>query len=188
MVGTLHGQLMNFAVQKDTEYQLLHSDENFSKMPVDQIDVVSECQQLFSLTDNVFKMHRIRNNRFEHVLLLVKTKGNSLFAVNHKRSKISADKTVRVCIAIGKKIQFWDLNRDKLIPFQETISIDGIAKSIAWQRNEICFATENGYAIYHVIIFLFLVFDLFGIEFVYYALFRFQNHAYHEKRLTYHPD
>lgn len=192
LVGTFQGQLMNYVIkenaQRQINHKLLHVDENFSKKPIDQMDVVAGSKLLFSLTDNVFSIHRICNHRFEFVKSLVE-KNVSLFAWSSKRLYHSADLiSIRICVVIEQqvKIWHWDLERDKFNPYHKSIRLDSTAKSIACHKNDICIATEIGYTIYDVnICFVWcLKFKIWNTIF----LFNFRYPHHHEKPLTYQKD
>lgn len=161
LVGTFDGHLMKYVVKEDKErhiaLQLLHIDENFSENPIDKMDAVAECQLLFSLTKAQVRIHRICDSGLKYVMPLVREHA-SLFAWNLKRSIHSADLIIRICVAIGQKVQIWNWNfqKDILSSYEEAIELDSTVTSIAWWKNSICVAIETGYKIYDVIISIFI--------------------------------
>lgn len=135
------------------DLQLLQYDKNFSKKPINQIDVIPEYQLLFSLSDGLININDISRHNFPLVHSAIKTKGASIFALDVKRSTSLTGETalvVRICAAIKRKLQFWYWKHDKLLEFSQVIDLTDIPKALVWLENTICVGFKTDYILYDV--------------------------------------
>lgn len=135
------------------DLQLLQYDKNFSKKPVNQIDVIAEYHLLFSLSDGIININDFERHNFPLVHCAVKTKGASIFALDVQRSKSLTGEialVVRLCVAIKRRLQFWYWKLDKLIEFGEPIDLAEVPKALVWLDNTICIGYKTEYVLYDV--------------------------------------
>lgn len=64
------------------DLQLLQYDKNFSKKPITQIEVISDYQLLFSLSDGIISVNDISRHTFPLVHVAPKTRGATVFALD----------------------------------------------------------------------------------------------------------
>lgn len=158
ILGTRQGHLLMYAVEQHPsenkmDLQLLQYDKNFSKKPINQIDVIPEYQLLFSLSDGLININDISRHNFPLVHSAIKTKGANIFALDVKRSTSLTGETalvVRICAAIKRKLQFWYWKHDKLLEFSQVIDLTDIPKALVWLENTICVGFKTDYILYNV--------------------------------------
>lgn len=135
------------------DLQLLQYDKNFSKKPINQIDVIPEYQLLFSLSDNIVNINDFNRHNFPLIHCATKTKGANIFALDVQRSKSLTGEialVVRLCVAIKRRLHFWYWKHDKLIEFGEPIDLAEVPKALVWLDNTICIGYKTEYILYDV--------------------------------------
>lgn len=158
ILGTRQGHLLMYSVEQHPsenkmDLQLLQYDKNFSKKPINQIDVIPEYQMLFSLSDSIINVNDFNRHNFPLVHCAVKTKGANIFALDVQRSKSLTGEmalVVRVCVAIKRRLLFWYWKHDKLIEFGEPIDLAEVPKALVWLNNTICIGYKTEYVLYDV--------------------------------------
>jgi hypothetical protein len=155
------------------EPQLVQYDKNFSKKSIVQLQVVSDCNLLFSLSDNIINVNDIRCHNFPLIHSASKTKGANVFALDVKRTKCKlfyskkfyiepyyynlipaltgeTSCAVRLVVAVKRRLQFWYWKHDKLLEFGQDIELNDIPKVIAWSGNSICVGYKTEYVMFDV--------------------------------------
>ncbi|KAH9637625.1 hypothetical protein HF086_007339 [Spodoptera exigua] len=90
LLGTRQGHLLMYSLSQTNgnqkyELQLLRYCKNFSKKPIQQIEVIPEENLLLCLTDNVLSTYNINGVNFPLVKTFEQTKGASLFALDNTK-------------------------------------------------------------------------------------------------------
>ena len=73
------------ATESKMELQLLQYDKNFSKKPINQIEVIEDNSLLFSLSDNVISVNDTSRHNFPLIHQAIRTKGANVFCLDVKR-------------------------------------------------------------------------------------------------------
>lgn len=87
ILGTRQGHLLMYSIlphpnDNKVDLQLLQYDKNFSKKPITQIEVISDYQLLFSLSDGIISVNDISRHTFPLVHVAPKTRGATVFALD----------------------------------------------------------------------------------------------------------
>lgn len=184
-MGTRQGHLLQYTFQQHAtenkmELQLLQYDKNFSKKPINQIEVIEDNSLLFSLSDNVISVNDTSRHNFPLIHQAVRTKGANVFCLDIKRlSSLTGifkyiirlinyfsitifnsyflnyileqiTLTVRVCVAVKRKLQLYYWKRDEMLEFAPDIELNDIPKILAWTGNFICVGYKTEYCLFDV--------------------------------------
>ena len=115
--------------------QLLRSNKSFSKKAIVQLDVVPEFSILVALSDSVITVHDIDLSvtSFPVITNLPKTKGASTFALDVSRLKSLSGETVctvRLVVAVRRKLQLYYWKNRKFLELQADINLPDVPKSL----------------------------------------------------------
>ncbi|CAO1435563.1 unnamed protein product [Diamesa tonsa] len=158
ILGTRQGHLLQYTFQQHAtenkmELQLLQYDKNFSKKPINQIEVIEDNSLLFSLSDNVISVNDTSRHNFPLIHQAVRTKGANVFCLDVKRLSSLTEQitlTVRVCVAVKRKLQLYYWKRDELLEFAPDIELNDIPKMLAWTGNFICVGYKTEYCLFDI--------------------------------------
>lgn len=85
LVGTRQGHLLMYRVVPNDEkndVELMRYNKSFSKKPIQQLEVIPECQMLISLTDNVIQVHDINAINMTVIHQAARTRGATIFTLD----------------------------------------------------------------------------------------------------------
>ncbi|KAJ2960262.1 hypothetical protein NQZ79_g4423 [Umbelopsis isabellina] len=160
LIGTGTGQLLVYEVKEPlvagTEEQpvvtLVDTKKNFSRRPIDQIDIIKEIEVLVTLSDGVVSLHDMRT--YELRMTLGKTKGADLFTLQTLVEMNEEDGIpmlmTRLAVAVRKKLLIFVW---KDTEFHETkeLNIPDRIKAMAWVGStKICLGFSGEYALMDV--------------------------------------
>ncbi|KAB7494307.1 Vam6/Vps39-like protein, partial [Armadillidium nasatum] len=139
VVGTKQGHLLMYSINSDStsrmKINLLRSNKNFSRKPITQIAVVPEHQILISLSDQMISIHDLTVFNFPLLSTLQETKGAVAFDLDIKHN-ISltgeAFVTVRLVVAVRRKLQFYYWKARQFHSFEKDLSLNDTPKSLLW--------------------------------------------------------
>ncbi|KAI7848688.1 CNH domain-containing protein [Circinella umbellata] len=159
LIGTGVGQLLVYDIKEPLvaddnevpEVTLSNTIKQFSKRPIEQLDIIKEIDVLVSLSDGLVSLHDLRT--FELRMALGKTKGANLFAIQ-TMVEMTSDQipvlTTRLAVAVRKKLLVFVW---KDTEFHETkeLNIPDRIKAMAWVGNtKICLGFSTEYALMDV--------------------------------------
>jgi hypothetical protein len=168
LVGTKQGHLLMYSVTfnslsyspDDTNdnyihAQLLRSNKTFSKKAILQLDAVQELSILVALSDSAVTVHDIdlSTTNFPVITQMPRTKGASAFALDISRQKSLTGETaitVRLVVAVRRKLQFYFWKNRQFLEFRPDINLPDIPKSIAWCKDTICVGYRSEYGMVKV--------------------------------------
>ena len=158
ILGTRQGHLLKYSLEphhteNKMDLQLLQYDKNFSKKPITQIEVIPEYNLLFSLSDNLINVNDINRHNFPLIHSAAKTKGATVFALDLNRvSTLTGETvlTVRLCVAVKRKLQFWYWKHDTLLELSQEIELTDVPKVLSWSDNFICVGFKTEYIMFDV--------------------------------------
>lgn len=85
-MGTRQGYLLKYnlvtTANDNLQVELMIFNKNFSKKPIQQLEVIPEYHLLVSLTDNIIQVHDIKSISLNFVHQVGNTRGASLFTLN----------------------------------------------------------------------------------------------------------
>lgn len=153
ILGTRSGQLIMYSVQANKPLQLLKLNKNFSKKPINQMEVIAEENLLFILTDSMINVCDISRLNFAFIHSSVETKGSSIFVLDVKTPKSQTGETatvIRMCVAIKRRLQFYYWKLDRLHPLPISIELKDVPKALCWIDDVICVGFKDEYVIYNI--------------------------------------
>jgi hypothetical protein len=165
LVGTKQGHLLMYSVacnslsnspddtpDNPVHVQLLRSNKTFSKKAIVQLDAVQELSILVALSDSAVTVHDIDLSvtNFPVITQMPRTKGASTFALDISRLKSLTGETVitvRLVVAVRRKLQLYYWKNRKFLDLQPDISLPDVPKSIAWCKDGICVGYRSEYGL-----------------------------------------
>ncbi|XP_064600177.1 vam6/Vps39-like protein [Liolophura sinensis] len=158
LVGTKQGHLLLYKVkpargsgERKFEVSLERSNKSFAKKPITQLAAIPECYILISLSDNVISVHDLQS--FTQITCVSKTRGATLFSADlqkHKSLSGEVQPTLRLCVAVRRKLQmFYWKNRD-FLELQSDLSLPDTPKCMAWCKDSICVSIKREYCLIKV--------------------------------------
>ncbi|KAK6634046.1 hypothetical protein RUM43_001658 [Polyplax serrata] len=159
LVGTKQGHLLTYVIVKHFgehkhDVQLLSYNKNFSKKPIQQLEVVSAYQLLISLSDNVVSVHnmyKVKSNPNTTVTTVIeKTRGATLFTLdvqNQKSLTGGVSVFVRLCVAVKRKLQFYYWKNDTFLELQSEIAVNDVPRCISWSQDTLCIGFKAEYSL-----------------------------------------
>ncbi len=130
---------------------LLRTNKFFSKKPILQLAVVPELSILVSLSDGgVVSVHDtdLASSNFPNICSIPRSRGANLFALDS--SKEDQAFTVRLVVAVKKKLQFYFWKNRKFHELYPDVSLPDYPRSLAWSENSICVGLRNDYILVKV--------------------------------------
>ncbi|KAH8360113.1 hypothetical protein KR093_010845 [Drosophila rubida] len=155
ILGTRSGQLIMYKVEEKTGVDMRMFNNNFSKKPITQMEVVAAENLLFVLTDSmihVCDMSRLENN-FEFVHSSADTKGCTLFTMDVDTRKSTTGELatfIRIGCAIKRRVVFFFWKKDKLDSLQLAIDLLDVPRAICWVNQAVCVGYKDEYVIYNI--------------------------------------
>lgn len=157
-LGTRNGHLLTYLVKNSPkiELKLLKHDHYFSSQPIVQIDnaPLSDYVLLFSLSNNVIKIHKIDvksdsnvYSSYEMVHVCSQASGATIFATN-KTGQIE-NSFVQFCVINDKKMHLFKWN-GSLNSNRNFVELGSEPKKIEWYKSRILIGFSTGFAIYDV--------------------------------------
>ncbi|XP_028156515.1 vam6/Vps39-like protein [Ostrinia furnacalis] len=156
LLGTRQGHLLMYSLSSNNgnqkyDIQLLRYCKNFSKKPIQQIDVIPEDNLLLCLTDNILATYDINGVNFPLVKTFPQTKGASLFALDNK-STISmtgeSNSIVHLCVAVRRKLQLYYGKNGEFKQHLFEFTIPDVPKVMAWGQQYLCVGFKAEYTLY----------------------------------------
>ncbi|XP_075223274.1 vacuolar protein sorting 39 [Lycorma delicatula] len=152
LVGTKAGHLLMFNLssrvgESKREVQLLRYNKAFSKKPILQLSVVPEHDILISLSDSVISVHNLSNN-FDLIKTFQQTKGASVFTLDIQKPKSltgGTAVTVRLCVAVKKKLQFYYWKNSEFLKLTDDITLHDTPKVLSWSEEAVCLGFKDKY-------------------------------------------
>lgn len=156
LLGTRQGHLLMYSLSMTNgnqkyESQLLRYCKNFSKKPIQQIDVIPEDNLLLCLTDNVLSTHNINGVNFPLVKTFDTTRGCSLFALDKKPTTLMSGESkslVRLCVAVKRKLQLYQGINGEFKQHLYEFNIPDVPKVMAWGQQYLCVGFKAEYVLY----------------------------------------
>ncbi|CAO3689464.1 unnamed protein product [Umbelopsis ramanniana] len=160
LIGTGTGQLLVYEVKEPlvagTEEQpvvtLVDTRKNFSRRPIDQIDIIKEIEVLVTLSDGVVSLHDMRS--YELRMTLTKTKGADLFTIQTLVEMNEEDGIpmlmTRLAVAVRKKLFIFVWKDTEFLETKE-LNIPDRIKAMAWVGpTKICLGFSGEYVLMDV--------------------------------------
>ena len=168
LVGTKQGHLLMYSVafnnlenngedhnenhDNSVHVQLLRSNKNFSKKAIVKLEAVPEYSILVALSDSVISVHDIDLSvtNFPVITNLTRTKGACTFALDTSRVTTMTGEvvvTVRLVVAVKRKLQFYYWKNRKFLEMQADINLPDVPKSLAWSKDSICIGYRSEYGL-----------------------------------------
>ncbi|KAF7725188.1 Vacuolar morphoproteinsis protein 6 [Apophysomyces ossiformis] len=160
LIGTGVGQLLVYDIKEPLvaddneipEVTLAQTIKNFSKRPIEQLDIIKEIDMLVSLSDGLVSLHDLRT--FELRMALGKTKGANLFAIQTMVEMSPEEKVpmliTRLAVAARKKLLVF-VWQDSQFHETKELNIPDRIKAMAWVgTTKICLGFSSEYALMDV--------------------------------------
>ncbi|XP_063538558.1 vam6/Vps39-like protein [Cydia strobilella] len=156
ILGTRQGHLMMYSLSTTNgnqkyELQLLQYCKNFSKKPIQQIEVIPGDNLLLCLTDNILTTHDIKGVNFPLLKTFSQTKGASLFAIDNKSQTSmtgESNSVVRLCVAVRRKLQLFYGKNGEFKQHLFDFNIPDVPKVLAWGQQYLCVGFKSEYTLY----------------------------------------
>ncbi|GES94690.1 vam6/Vps39-like protein [Rhizophagus clarus] len=147
--GTASGALYIYEVKEPLEDKELKVDvsgtfKNFSKRPVEQLDIIEKIDMLISLSDgyvNIYDLHT-----FELQSQLTKTRGANIFAIDINEY----NKGMRLAVGAKKRLHVFTWQDTEFIDTQEHPVPDKIRTMVWVSGDKICLGLTNEYVLIDV--------------------------------------
>ncbi|XP_028037182.1 vam6/Vps39-like protein [Bombyx mandarina] len=156
LLGTRQGHLLMYSLSTNNEEQkyqvhLLRYRKNFSKKPIQQIEVIPDENLLLCLTDSTLATYNINGVNFPLIKTFEQTKGASLFALDCKVSSSNgaASSDVRLCVAVRRKLQVYCGSKGEFKHMLD-LNIPDVPKVMAWGLQYLCVGFKAEYTLYDV--------------------------------------
>ncbi|KAG6441076.1 hypothetical protein O3G_MSEX001642 [Manduca sexta] len=159
LLGTRQGHLLMYSLSVNNgnqkyEVQLLRYRKNFSKKPIQQIEVIPDENLLICLTDSIVATYSTNGVNFPLVKTFDQTKGASLFALDNKASDgkpkelfpTSSSKSLEPTIAKYSEPSFL-LGRDQTSVLVEESENIVIKKTIKWTEAPIAVVWDQPFVL-----------------------------------------
>ncbi|KAF1804913.1 CNH domain-containing protein [Mucor lusitanicus] len=160
LIGTGVGQLLVYDTKEPLfaddnqvpEVTLVQTIKQFSKKPIEQLDIIKEIDVLVSLSDGLVSLHDLRT--FELRMALGKTKGANLFAIQTMVEMSPEEQipvlTTRLAVAVRKKL-FVFVWKDTEFYETKELNIPDRIKTMSWVgTTKICLGFSTEYALMDV--------------------------------------
>ncbi|KAG6441077.1 hypothetical protein O3G_MSEX001642 [Manduca sexta] len=156
LLGTRQGHLLMYSLSVNNgnqkyEVQLLRYRKNFSKKPIQQIEVIPDENLLICLTDSIVATYSTNGVNFPLVKTFDQTKGASLFALDNKLITSASGETtsdVRLCVAVRRKLQIFN-GKNGEFKHMLDFSVPDVPKVMAWGQQYLCVAFKSEYMLYN---------------------------------------
>ncbi|XP_026752559.2 vam6/Vps39-like protein isoform X1 [Galleria mellonella] len=157
LLGTRQGHLLMYSLSTNNgnqgKYglQLLRYCKNFSKKPIQQIEVIPEKNLLLCLSDYVLSTYDINGVNFPLIETFPQTKGASLFALDNKSTTSmtgESNSVVRLCVAVRRKLQLYYGKNGQFKQHLFDFSIPDVPKVLAWGQEYLCVGFKAEYTFY----------------------------------------
>ncbi|KAF9422936.1 hypothetical protein HW555_001479 [Spodoptera exigua] len=156
LLGTRQGHLLMYSLSQTNgnqkyELQLLRYCKNFSKKPIQQIEVIPEENLLLCLTDNVLSTYNINGVNFPLVKTFEQTKGASLFALDNTPTTSmtgESNSVVRLCVAVRRKLQLYYGKNGEFKQHLFDFTIPDVPKVMSWGQQYVCVGFKAEYVLY----------------------------------------
>lgn len=155
-LGTRQGHLLMYSLSSNNgnqkyELQLLRYCKNFSKKPIQQIEVIPEDNLLLCLTDNVLSSYDINGVNFPLIKTFSETKGASIFALDNKSATSmtgESNSVVHLCVAVRRKLQLYYGKNGEFKKHLFDFTIPDVPKVMAWGQQYLCVGFKGEYTLY----------------------------------------
>lgn len=155
LLGTRQGYLLMYTLSDTNgnqkyEVKLLRYCKNFSKKPIQQIEVIPEESLLLCLTDNLLGIYDINGDSFPLIKTLPQTKGASLFSLDNKPTTSmtgESNSVVRLCVAVRRKLQLYYGKNGEFKQHLFDFTVPDVPKMISWGQEYLCVAYKSDYAL-----------------------------------------
>ncbi|KAL7310879.1 Vacuolar morphogenesis protein 6 [Mucor circinelloides] len=160
LIGTGVGQLLVYDTKEPLfaddnqvpEVTLVQTIKQFSKKPIEQLDIIKEIDVLVSLSDGLVSLHDLRT--FELRMALGKTKGANLFAIQTMVEMSPEEQipvlTTRLAVAVRKKLFVFVWKDTEFFETKE-LNIPDRIKTMSWVgTTKICLGFSTEYALMDV--------------------------------------
>ncbi|KAI5642851.1 vacuolar sorting protein 39 domain 2 domain-containing protein [Phthorimaea operculella] len=156
LLGTRQGHLLMYSVTQSNgngkyELQLLRLHKNFSKKPIQQIDVIPEDNLLVCLTDNQLSTYDLNGVSFPLVKTFEKTKGASVFALDNKSTTSltgESNSIVHLCVSVRRKLQVYYGKNGVFKEHLYEFTIPDVPKVMSWGQEYLCVGFKSEYTFY----------------------------------------
>ncbi|GBP23493.1 hypothetical protein EVAR_12773_1 [Eumeta japonica] len=156
LLGTRQGHILVYTLSANNgnqkyEVQLSRFCKNFSKKPVQQIEVIPEDSLLICLTDNILTMHDINGVNFPLIKTFPETKGATLFALDNKSATSmtgESNSVIRLCVAVRRKLQLYYGKNGDFKKHLFDFTVPDIPKVMAWGQQYLCIGFKGEYTLY----------------------------------------
>ncbi|KAJ0176101.1 hypothetical protein K1T71_008275 [Dendrolimus kikuchii] len=157
LLGTRQGHLLMYSLSPNDgsqkyQVQLLRYRKNFSKKPIQQIEVIPEENLLLCLTDSVFATYNINGVNFPIIKTYEQTKGASLFALGKKTIVTENGETstdIKLCVAVRRKLQVYSGKNEDFVYLLD-FTVSDVPKVMSWGHEYICVGFKAEYMLYDV--------------------------------------
>ncbi|XP_049875030.1 vam6/Vps39-like protein [Pectinophora gossypiella] len=156
LLGTRQGHLLMYSVtlsngEQKYDVQLLRLQKNFSKKPIQQIEVIPEKNLLLCLTDNQLSTYDLNGINYPLVTTFPQTKGASLFALDNTSTTSmtgESNSIVRLCVAVRRKLQLYYGKNGEFKQHLFEFTIPDVPKVMAWGQEYLCVGFKTEYTLY----------------------------------------
>ncbi|XP_045536807.1 vam6/Vps39-like protein [Papilio machaon] len=156
LLGTRQGHLLMYSLSATNgnqkyELQLLRYCKNFSKKPIQQIEVIPEDNLLLCLTDNLLSTYDINGVNFPFIKSIPQTKGASLFALDKKCATSmtgESNSVVHLCVAVRRKLQVYYGKNGEFKQHQFEFTVPDVPKVMAWGQEYLCVGFKAEYTLF----------------------------------------
>ncbi|CAK1543127.1 unnamed protein product [Leptosia nina] len=156
LIGTRQGHLLMYSLffnndTKKNELKMIRYCKNFSKKPIQQIEVIPEDNLLLCLTDNLLSSYDINGLNFPLVKTFSDTKGASLFALDNKSATSmtgESNSVVHLCVAVRRKLQLYYGKNGEFKKHLFDFTIPDVPKVMAWGQQYLCVGFKGEYTLY----------------------------------------
>ncbi|CAF4855845.1 unnamed protein product [Pieris macdunnoughi] len=156
LLGTRQGHLLMYSLlmNKDTqkyELKMIRYCKNFSKKPIQQIEVIAEDKLLLCLTDNVLSSYDMNGLNFPLVKTFSDTKGASLFALDNKSATSMTGESntiVHLCVAVRRKLQLYYGKNGEFKKHIFDFTIPDVPKVMALGQQYLCVGFKGEYTFF----------------------------------------
>ncbi|CAG4945545.1 unnamed protein product [Parnassius apollo] len=156
LLGTRQGHLIMYSLSavngnQKYELQILRYCKNFSKKPIQQIEVIPEDNLLLCLTDNLLSTYDINGVNFPFIKSFPQTKGASLFALDNKSATSmtgESNSVVHLCVAVRRKLQLYYGKNGEFKQHMFDFTVPDVPKVMAWGQEYLCVGFKAEYTLF----------------------------------------
>ncbi|XP_050677422.1 vam6/Vps39-like protein [Leptidea sinapis] len=153
LLGTRQGHLLMYSLSlnndtKKYELKMLRYCKNFSKKPIQQIEVIPEDNLLLCLTDNMLSSYDINGVNFPLVNTFSDTKGASLFALDNKSATLmtgESNSVLQLCVAVRRKLQLYCGKKGEFKKHLFEFTVPDVPKVMSWGQQYLCVGFKGEY-------------------------------------------